>query len=207
MPYILGTVMAWLMIVVCIAWMVTKGKIHNDKYKYAPGFRYPKVLLAVRFCMMGYCLAIIVDEFRKPLGPQGHSKAWALGYFTTWSYVMINVYLIASFCVSLYRVFAPGKVPVCIELDGKMVFVVDPQPRSSTVRALLTVQQLIGDIIAPGSVVISIVVWSVLAPQTHWDSRFVNFISFSQHIFNTVFMFVDFMMAGWRVNPRHFPIA
>jgi len=207
LPYILGTVLSWLMIVVCIAWMLIKGKVHNNKYKYAPGFKYPKVLLVIRFFIMAFCMGIVINEFRKKLGPNGHAKAWALGYFTTWSFLMINVYFITSFCLSLYRSFAPDQVPVCVVQDGEMVFVVDPQPRNRTVRALMTIQQLVGDIIAPGSVVISIAVWGMLAPQTHWGPQFVNFMSFSQHACNTVFMFTDFMLAGWRVNPRHFPIA
>mmetsp|Transcript_3955 Transcript_3955/g.5757 ORF Transcript_3955/g.5757 Transcript_3955/m.5757 type:complete len:309 (-) Transcript_3955:182-1108(-) len=208
MPYIVGTISAWVLCIGSITWMVTMGRRNNSKYKYSPGFRWPKAVFLWRFCVMAYCLTILFKSYSTKLGPQGHSKAWGLGYFTAWSWIMVNLYFIASFGVSVFRVFWPDQVPVSVHSkEMGTVFVVDPQPRNRLVYAFMTAQQVAGSIICPGSIVISLCVWGMFAPDTHWDDQFVSFMSISQHACNTFFMFSDFMVAGWTVNPRHWALS
>uniref|UniRef100_A0A7S2RQN5 Uncharacterized protein n=1 Tax=Mucochytrium quahogii TaxID=96639 RepID=A0A7S2RQN5_9STRA len=51
---------------------------------------------------------------------------------------------------------------------------------------------------------VTLVVWAYLAP-TQGFATYATFTSLSQHAANCVIMFIDFLLAGYRFNPRHFP--
>mmetsp|Transcript_9378 Transcript_9378/g.15297 ORF Transcript_9378/g.15297 Transcript_9378/m.15297 type:complete len:314 (+) Transcript_9378:151-1092(+) len=188
--FIFGAVVAPVLVLGCVAWMVFRGERNNKGFKYAESAN-PKLVLvwrAIAVVYIAFALGYTIDK----------GGVWVLAYFTIWSYMLVLVYFIVGTCVSVVRVFYPHLVP------SSMPACQSPQH----VRFMFSTLQYIGAIEVSGSLMVAVVVWCYLAPFANppWQG-FVDYCSISEHALNAVFMFADFAVAGYLLNPNHWAIA
>mmetsp|Transcript_12835 Transcript_12835/g.23129 ORF Transcript_12835/g.23129 Transcript_12835/m.23129 type:complete len:127 (+) Transcript_12835:100-480(+) len=101
-----GVIVGPLLVLLSLAWMFTRGRVNNDQYKYGPASRFTKLVLLWRLCVLTFCLVALGYTFNHDStnenGEEPESRVWGLGYFTMWSWVLVNSYFIVSLGVSLY---------------------------------------------------------------------------------------------------------
>jgi hypothetical protein len=195
--FIVGMTLALVLVIQMVFVMWTKGGEKNDQFKYYPGTRFPRVLLAFRFAVVVFCMVTLGYTFN------GDDSVWALSYFTVWNWLVVCMYFVVSLMVSIVRVFYPHLVPSITKYGS---FGPSEGERSTFVKVLFTTQQILGELEVPCSVLVFIIVWAYLAPTLGFSS-FLVFTSVAQHIFNAIFMVTDFCFAGYRFNGRHFVIS
>jgi len=196
--FIVGMTLALLLVVQMFVVMWTKGGEKNDQFKYFPGTRFPRILLAFRFAAVVFCMVTLGYTFN-----QGSDSVWSLSYFTVWNWLVVCMYFVVSLMVSIVRVFYPALVPRISQYGS---YGPSEGERSGFVKVLFTTQQILGELEVPTSVLVFIIVWAYLAPTAGFSS-FLVFTSVAQHIFNAVLMITDFFFAGYRFNGRHFVVA
>jgi hypothetical protein len=127
-----------------------------------------------------------------------------LAYFTTWNWLLICSYFAVGIIVSGFRVCAPVQVPI-VASDADAVRLAGAE-RSGTVRVIFTLHHLLGEVCVPSALLVFIIVWSILMPYVDWHNA-DQFTNVAVHAMNVLMTLVDWTLAGWRFNPKHFPLV
>jgi len=180
--FIFGCIIGPLFIVLSLVYLYLKGSKGNDIYKNGTPSNYPVIVLCWRVVACVFCIVTLGYTFAP-------GDVFSLSYFTVWNWILVVFYFIISTMVSVIRVFYPHTVET-----------------STLSRVLLGIHQITGEVEFPMSWLVAAVVWLYLAPNAGW-TFFTTYTSISQHAVNAVIMSIDFAVAGYGINPHHFPLV
>jgi hypothetical protein len=195
--FIFGCVAGPLFVLGNAALLYVIGRRGNDKYKYSRPSRMPKLVALWRLACFVFGLVLV--------GFGVHNQGrWYLAWFTQWNWTVICLYFAAGLVVSGFRITAPQQVPVFAS-DADAERLAGPE-RSTAARVVFTLHHLLGELCVPSALLVFLVVWFYLEPYEHWDNA-REFTNISVHSMNVLMTLVDWSLAGWRFNPRHFPLV